>query len=132
LTERRDIGWRLENWAHCVGAGAHKPGITRLGKDLDRMRKETEGSSSSSDDRRRVDKADADRIERVMRTLETQHRMMLYWCYIRALPPEVVCRKMRIPHHPATEFVKQFRAAQRAVELLEQQQTCDAGKQQTD
>jgi len=125
VTERRDIGWRLENWAHCVGAGDHKPGISRLGKDLDRMRKDVEGSSSPSDDRRRVDKADADCIERAMRTLETNHRMMLYWCYIRALPPEVVCRKMRIPHHPATEFVKQFRAAQRAVELTAQQGSDD-------
>jgi hypothetical protein len=53
-----------------------------------------------------------------MRHLETAHRMLLWWCSIRQAPPEVVCRKMSIPHKPATEFISLFHQAQGAIESV--------------
>jgi hypothetical protein len=119
LTERRDIGWRLENWAKVVTDNGPRAASSQTGAICDRMRKAAEGTAAAID-RRSLDEEDAWRIERAMPALELHHRLMLWWCYIRMAQPEVVCRKLGIPHRPATEFVEKFRAAQSAIEVLVQ------------
>lgn len=114
MTERRDIGSRLENWAR-VYRDTTRAGISPTGAYCDQLRREALGEQPAPE-RRRVDEADAALIERSMRELETKHRLMLYWCYIRQVQPEVVCRKLSIAHRPATVFVNLFRQAQRAIE----------------
>lgn len=118
MTERRDIGWRLENWAKWSTANERRPAASQTGAICDAMRKAHEGSATSGDDHRKIDEDDAWRLERGMPQLETKHRMLLWYCYIKMAPPEVVCRRMGIPHRPATEFVAQFRAAQGAIESI--------------
>jgi hypothetical protein len=121
LTERRDIGSRLENWAR-VYRDTTRVGISPTGAFCDQLRREAEGEKPATE-RRRLDEADAALIERGMRELETKHRMLLYWCYIRQADPNVVCRRMSIAHRPATVFVNLFRQAQRAIELIVENNT---------
>jgi hypothetical protein len=116
LTERRDIGSRLENWAR-VFRDTTRAGISPTGAYCDQLRREALGEQPTPE-RRKLDEADAALIERGMRELETKHRMMLYWCYIRQADPNVVCRRMSIAHRPATVFVNLFRQAQRAIESI--------------
>jgi DNA-directed RNA polymerase specialized sigma24 family protein len=117
--ERRDIGSRLENWARWSTANERRPASSPTAAFCDRLRREALGDTSKApDERRRIDEEDALAIERAMRHLTTQHRMLLWWCYIRQAQPEVVCRKMSIAHKPATVFVNLFRQAQGAVESL--------------
>ncbi|GEM_PF-1572329 len=118
--DTRDIGLRLENWARWATTvnGGRVIHASQTGAICERLRREAEGDTSRTGERRHVDEADAMRIERAMRDLDTRNRMLLYWCYIRQAQPDVVCRKMSIAHKPATVFVEQFRAAQRAVECL--------------
>ncbi len=116
MTERRDIGSRLENWAR-VYRDTTRQGISPTGAYCDQLRREAEGDTSPAE-RRKIDEDDAHRIERGMRELETKHRLLLYWCYVRQAQPEVVCRKCSIAHRPATVFINLFRAAQRAIELI--------------
>ncbi|WP_371763371.1 hypothetical protein [Massilia sp.] len=113
MTDRRDIGSRLENWAR-VYRDHTRVGISPTGAYCDQLRRDAEGEKPAPE-RRKLDEADAQLIERGMRELETKHRMLLYWCYIRQAQPEVVCRKMAIAHRPATVFVKAFRDAQDAI-----------------
>lgn len=122
MTERRDIGWRLENWARYVGQDDRRPGISQTGAICENMRKAAEGTALTAIERRGIDENDAWRLERGMRELTTKHRTLLWWCYIRQAAPEVVCRKMGIPHRPATEFVQVFRDAQAAIESVVEQQ----------
>jgi hypothetical protein len=119
LTDRRDIGSRLENWAR-VFRDTTRVGISPTGAYCDQLRREAEGEKPAPE-RRRLDEADAALLERGMRELETKHRMMLYWCYIRQVQPEVVCRKLAIAHRPATVFINLFRQAQRAIEQIVEQ-----------
>lgn len=116
MTERRDIGSRLENWAR-VYRDTTRVGISPTGAYCDQLRREAEGERPVPE-RRKLDEADAHLIERGMRELETKHRMLLYWCYIRQAQPEVVCRKMAIAHRPATVFVNLFRQAQGAIQSI--------------
>jgi hypothetical protein len=117
LTERRDIGSRLENWAR-VYQDRPRQGISATAAFCDQLRREAEGDAAVSPERRRIDEADAHAIERSMRELETKHRLILWWCYIRQAQPEVVCRKLAIAHRPATVFVNLFRQAQAAIESV--------------
>ena len=118
MTEHRDIGWRLENWGRWCSSDFPRQGLSQTGAICDRMRKATEGAASTSADRQPIDEDDAWRIERAMPDIEEQHRMLLWWCYIRNAQPELICRKMGIPHRPHTEFVERFRAAQAAIEAI--------------
>lgn len=115
--DTRDIGLRLENWARWATESTRDIGVSGTAKMIDRAKREAGIVEERSSERRQVDEADALRIERAMRDLDTRNRMLLYWCYIRQAQPEVVCRKMSIAHRPATVFVDQFRAAQAAVEV---------------
>lgn len=121
MTERRDIGSRLENWAR-VYQDRPRQGISPTAAYCDQLRREALGDTSASPERRKIDEEDAHRIERGMRELETKHRLLLYWCYVRQAMPEVVCRKCSIAHRPATIFIDMFRAAQRAIETVVEQQ----------
>lgn len=118
MTEHRDIGWRLENWSRVVTAAGPRIAASQTGAICERLRKEAEGTAPTSGERRHTDEADAWLLERAMRELSTKHRTLLWWCYIRQAAPEVVCRKMGIPHRPATEFVQVFRDAQAAIESV--------------
>lgn len=118
--DRREIGSRLENWARWLTTSTGpRAASSPTAAFCDRLRLEAEGDTSKSPgERRRIDEDDALLIELAMRGLETKHRLLLYWCYIRQAQPEVVCRKMSIAHKPATVFVDQFRQAQAAVQWL--------------
>ncbi|ALK96989.1 hypothetical protein AB595_04790 [Massilia sp. WF1] len=117
MTERRDIGSRLENWAR-VYRDTTRQGISPTGAYCDQLRREALGDTSASPERRKIDEDDARRIEESMRELETKHRLLLYWCYVKQAQPEVVCRKCSIAHRPATVFINLFRQAQRAIESI--------------
>ncbi|KQQ94981.1 hypothetical protein [Massilia sp. Leaf139] len=112
--ERRDIGSRLENWAR-VYRDTYRIGISATGAFCDQLRREALGEIGSPE-RRALDDADAEVIELAMRTLETKHRMMIWWCYIKQAHPGEVCRSLSIAHRPVTVFTTAFRAAQLAVE----------------
>jgi hypothetical protein len=115
----RDIGLRLENWARWL---TFIPGMrvnsSQTGAICERLRAAAEGDTSKSGERRVVDEADALRIERNMRYLTTQHRLLLWYCYLKQAHPGEVCRRLSIPQQPAAEFVAIFRAAQAAIEKL--------------
>lgn len=117
-TERRDIGARLENWARWNTAGTRTIGVSPTGAFCDRLRREALGDDPGHGERRAIDEHDALRIERAMPKLETKHRMLLYWCYIKQARPEMVCSRMGIPQRPVTVFVSMFREAQVAIEML--------------
>jgi hypothetical protein len=116
-TERRDIGSRLENWGRWNTANERRPASSPTAAFCDRLQREKEGDTSKGpDERRRIDEDDALLIERAMRHLDTKQRLLLWWCYIRQAPPDLVCKRMSIPNRPATEFVRVFREAQEAAE----------------
>lgn len=96
MTDRRDIGSRLENWSWWVRAEA--------GKD-----------SPASTERRQLDPHDARLVEACMLQLRTFDRLLLWWCYIDQCTAAQVCQKLRISSRPATAFVAAFRVAQQAV-----------------
>lgn len=114
MTERRDIGGRLENWGR-VYRTSRPVGVSPTGKFCDQLQREAEGEKPSGE-RRKVDEADAHAIELAMRHITRRDRLMLRYCYIDQSRPEEVCRKLSIAHRPATVFVNAFRAAQHAVE----------------
>lgn len=116
MTERRDIGSRLENWARWATSTGAPSASSQTGAICERLRKAELGSAGGSDERRKIDEDDALLLELGMRKLKTFDRLLLWWCYIDQARPEVVCRKLSIPRHPATEFVRLFRAAQVAIE----------------
>jgi hypothetical protein len=114
--DRREIGARLENWARWATECERDIGSSPTARMIDRAKREAGIVEDRTGERRDVDDHDALRLEQAMRHLTTQHRMLLWWCYIRQAQPEVVCRKMSIAHRPATLFVDLFRQAQAAVE----------------
>jgi hypothetical protein len=114
--ERREIGARLENWARWATETDRTIGTSPTAMMIDRAKRAAGIVAERTGERRQVDEIDALQIERAMRHLSDQHRLLLWWCYIRQAQPEVVCRKMSIAHRPATVFVDLFRQAQTAVE----------------
>ena len=96
--ERRDIGARLENWA--------------------RLHRQDNTPIMEKGERRAYDQVDAQLLDALMPQLDTQPRVLLWWCYVKQETAEVVCRKVGIYHRPATYFVDAFRVAQQAIEAL--------------
>lgn len=90
MTGRPNIDARLENWGEWCQARTSQ----------------------------RVDAADAWEIERHMRTLAAPHRELLTWCYVKRAVPEVICRKLAIPHRPIGDFIERLAAAKTAIEKL--------------
>jgi hypothetical protein len=96
LTERRDIGARLENWARVF----------------------QQARAGQPQDRRAFDHADAQLLEQAMPALPNMQRSLLWWCYVRQETPETVCRRVGIVQRPATHFIDAFRTAQATVQAL--------------
>lgn len=118
MTERKDIGWRLENWArhfrdrqieaHGKSSTAvicHQMQEAALGHVYDR-----ENGISPVET---PDSMDATKIERGMRYLSDAHRILLWWCYIKQQHPGYIARSMCFP---VKYFVERFREAQEAIE----------------
>lgn len=116
MTDRRDIGARLENWAR-VYRPSRTIGVSPTGAFCDRLEREANGEKPTGE-RRKIDEADAQVIENAMRLLSYRDRMLLKLCYIDQAQPEVVCRRLSIAHRPATVFVNLFRQAQGTLEAL--------------
>ncbi|MEH6435792.1 hypothetical protein [Massilia sp. DD77] len=116
MTDRRDIGARLENWAR-VYRPTRQIGVSATGKFCDQLEREANGEKPTGE-RRKVDEADAQAIEDAMRLLSYRDRVLLKLCYIDQARPEEVCRKLSIAHRPMTVFVNVFRQAQATVESL--------------
>jgi hypothetical protein len=117
VTERKDIGLRLENWARWATSKGSRAGDSMTGIICESMRKAALGNVWSGHDvRDQVDDSDAIKIELAMRKIPFAQRLLLDWCYIEQARPEVICRKLSIPVRPASEFVERFRAAQEAIE----------------
>ena len=96
MTERRDIGSRLENWSRLFP----QPG------------------AGQQPDRRTFDQADAVHMERAMQALPTLQRSLLWWCYVKQETPDKVARRLGIQCKPAVHFVEAFRHAQAAAQHL--------------
>ena len=119
VTERKDIGSRLEQWARWCLSRPHRGADSMTGAICESMRKAALGNVWSGHDvRDPVDEADAVAIEKAMRKLPVPQRLLLHWCYIEKARPEVICRKLSIPSRPASEFTDRFQAAQEAIEDL--------------
>lgn len=114
--ERRDIGFRLENWARVYRPG-RTIGVSPTAAFCDQLKRDAEGEQASNE-RRKVDEEDAQAIEQAMRHLSRRDRQLLKLCYIDQAQPLEVCRKLSISHRPATVFVTLFRGAQAAVESV--------------
>lgn len=97
MTERRDIGSRLENWARLFHR--HR-------------------DAGEQPDRRAFDELDARLLEQAMQALPTMQRLLLWWCYIRMETPEQVARRLGIQSRPAVHFVDAFKHAQAAAQHL--------------
>lgn len=124
MTERRshDIGMRLENWSMWARESRGDTEITPIGRmyEISRLADNIAAGivESGTSGLRAIDEADAILLESNMRHLDTKQRLILYWCYINQAQPEVVCRKVSIPHRPISIFIEQFRQAQAAIESL--------------
>lgn len=123
MTERKDIAVRLENWAKWVSAGSLRRGggECMTGVVCERMRRNALGDVWSGHEVREPtdhDPVDAKRIQQAMPHIELRHRFMLQYTYVNGHPPEMVCRLLRIPVRPISEFVKAFRDAQTAIEKV--------------
>lgn len=114
----RDIGLRLENWARWATMPGQRVASSQTGAICDLLRRAELGERQISGERRRIDEQDAISIEQNMRNLSTQHRLLLWYCYIKQAHPGEVCRRLSIPQHPATAFVTIFRQAQNSIEAL--------------
>lgn len=118
MRERKDIGLRLENWARwatsSVGARAAD---SMTGAICESLRKAALGNVWSGHEvREETDSVDAMAIERGMRYLIPEWRLLLWWCYIKQQAPEFICRKMGYPVRPGSVFVEKFRTAQAEIE----------------
>ena len=57
------------------------------------------------------DPVDAERITKAWRTLHVRHRDILRMVFLWHARREVVCRRLRIPQHPAQRFELELAAA---------------------
>lgn len=119
MTERRDIGVRLENWARWCTARGSRGAACMTGAICESMRRSALGDVWSGHQvGTGIDAKDAARIQLAMPRLSIAHRVLLNWCYIEQARPEIVARKCSFP---VREFVSRFREAQAAIESLVEQ-----------
>ena len=83
----------------------------------DQLEREANGEKPTAE-RRKLDEADAQVIERAMRLLSRRDRQLLKLCYVDQAQPHVVCRKLSLAHRPATVFVTAFRGSQSSIESM--------------
>jgi len=94
LTERKDIGWRLENWARWATARGRRGADCMTGAICDSMRRSALGDVWSGHEvSAGIDAKDASRIQMAMPRIPIAQRVLLNWCYIEQARPEVVARK---------------------------------------
>jgi len=115
LTERRDIGWRLENWARWATARVPRGADCMTGAICESLRRSALGDvwSGHQVGDGRIDPKDAARIQLAMPRIPFAQRLLLNWCYIEQARPEIVARKCSFP---VREFKERFYAAQAAIE----------------
>lgn len=114
MTERKDIGWRLENWARWATARGPRGADCMTGAICESLRRSALGNVWSGHQvGTGIDARDASRIQLAMLRLPSAQRLLLNWCYIEQARPEVVARKCSFP---VREFVERFRTAQAAIE----------------
>lgn len=94
MTGRPNIDARLENWADVMNGARPRGG---------------------------VDTPDAWNVERAWQALPQAQRDLLYWCYIKRAVPEVICRKLAIPHRPIADFVERLGQAKAAIQCVIEQ-----------
>lgn len=113
MTERHDIGSRLENWGAWARERA-RGGISPTAAFCDRLKREAMGDlGGGAGPGKQLDETDAEVIEDAILQLPQQQRRLLKLCYVDQSPPEYVARKCRFP---LRDFVSIFRSAQRAAE----------------
>lgn len=116
MTERRDIGWRLENWSRWATARGSRGADSMTGAICESMRRSALGDVWSGHQvGDGIDAKDAARIQMAMPKVPLAQRLLLNWCYIEQARPEVVARKCSFP---VGEFVPRFREAQAAIESV--------------
>lgn len=124
MTERRDIGWRLENWGKCYRTGSggitargrgtrtvsHRSPLVMTGIICDQLRSATFGSKASRS--ASLDYHDAKRIERAWTCLPFRERTILRLRYIWGASDGAICRKLDIPMWPPNRVSKALAQAQ--------------------
>lgn len=114
MTERKDIGARLENWARWATAQGGRGADCMTGAICESLRRNALGDVWSGHEvSERIDTKDAVRIQLAMPKIPFPQRLLLNWCYIEQVRPEIVARKCSFP---VREFVARFREAQAAIE----------------
>ncbi len=124
-----DITARLDNWSRWATESDRRIEVSPTGKMIDRAKIAAGIIEDKSDERRNVDEADAQLIERNMRNLLPKYRVILTWHYIRGARRGVVCRKMGIDHRPASIFDDLLRKAHETIEALV---NCDQAQKKID
>lgn len=97
-TERRDISARLENWARwTTSPTASRVAASQTGAICERLRREAEGNIDASDERRKIDEADAVLIERNLWKLRGTQRTLLRMHYVTGWRWQPICRLLQLP-----------------------------------
>lgn len=115
--DKKDINMRLENWARWATAfNSGRPSDSMTGIICESMRKAALGDVWSGHQiREEGNTADALAIERGMRFLTMEWRMLLWWHYIKRQIPEIICRKMGYAARPSSIYQEKFISAQQAI-----------------
>ncbi|MGI4717223.1 MAG: hypothetical protein ACRYGO_07360 [Janthinobacterium lividum] len=91
--ERREMASRLENWARWTTAPmGSRVAASQTGAICDRLRRAAEGDQDNSQERRKLDEADALLIERNLWKLRGTQRSLLRMHYVNGWKWAVICR----------------------------------------
>lgn len=127
MTDRRDIGSRLENWGRWAITNGSHSAACQTGAICENMRRAVEGSRSTIDEQRRMDEEDALRIEAAWRGLDWFNKELLRLFFVEMIKPHtrmnhgLACRMLSIPVRPSSIFVDHLRQAQAAIEAVLEQ-----------
>jgi len=111
VTEPKDIGDRLTNWAEWCNGAPSRAGDCITGVICERMRKAALGSEWDGNERRRVDEPDAVLIGRLMVRLSLPHRRLLGWHYVEKATRSYVARLLRFHHSKYDQLLTEAQAA---------------------
>lgn len=112
MTQPRDIGWRLENWARWVSDDGPRPGMCMVGRLVHRKEREEQPVATVCE-RRRTDEVDAVLIGRAMVRITIDQRRLLGLHYVDEQRDGFIAALLRFP---APEFDRRMAIAQHAVE----------------
>jgi DNA-directed RNA polymerase specialized sigma24 family protein len=117
LTQQHDIKWRLQNWADWLRSLERNRGTCITGIICANMREAALGNVWSGHDAPEpIDTADAERIERAMRTLIKPKRDALKLHYVVGARWQIICRRAHV-RVSREHFDMVMRQAREAVEL---------------